>query len=93
VERQLNEKVESILAGVRPSLGGVDVRLKDISRGVVRPEYHRPLSNPSACHVGRTKATEDIVVETLQGEFRRVVLEFEKAILLGEERIKPEYLR
>jgi hypothetical protein len=93
VERQLNEKVESILAGVRPSLGGVDVRLKDISRGVVRLEYYRLLSNPSACHVDGTRPTRDIVVETLEDGLKRVAPEFEKAILLGEESIRPEYLR
>ncbi len=35
MEHQLNEKVESILTNIRPSLGGADIRLKDISQGVV----------------------------------------------------------
>ena len=85
MEEQLSEKVESILAGIRPSLGGANVWLKDISQGVVTLEYHRPLSNPSACHVDRTKATKEIVIETLEDELKSVVPEFKKIIVLGEE--------
>ena len=85
MEWQLNEEVESILAGIRPSLGGADVRLKDISQGIVTLEYHRPLSNPSACHVDRTRPTKDIVIETLEGELERLVPGFKQIILLGEE--------
>ena len=85
MERQLNDKVEGILAGIRPGLGGADVQLKDISQGVVTLEYHRPLSNPSACHVDRTKVTKDIVAETLEAQLKRVVPEFKRIILLGEE--------
>ena len=61
------------------------MRLKNISQGLVTLEYHRPLSNPSACHVDRTKPTKDIVIETLEDELKRVVPEFKKIILLGEE--------
>ena len=73
------------MAIVRPSLGGADVRVKDISQGVVTLEYYRPLSNPSACHVDRTKTTKDIVIETLEDELKGLVPEFKKIILLGEE--------
>ena len=85
MEGQLNEKVKSILAGIRPSLGGANVWLKDISEGVVTLEYHRPLSNPSACHVDRTKTTKEIVIEILEDELKSMVPEFKKIIVLGEE--------
>ena len=66
MEQKLNEKIENILANIRPSLGGADVRLKDVSEGIVTLEYHKALSNPLACHVNRTKATKEIVIEMLQ---------------------------
>ena len=85
MEEQLYKKVENILAGIRPSLGGANVRLKDISQGVVTLEYHKFLSNPSACHVDRTKTTKEIVIEILEDELKSMVPEFKKIIVLGEE--------
>jgi hypothetical protein len=83
--RELDEKVENILSRIKPSLGGADVRLKDISEGVVTLEYHRPLSNPSACHVDRTPITKEIVIETLEDHLKKVIPGFKKVVLLGEE--------
>ena len=85
MKHSLNEKIESILAGIKPSLGGADVRLKDISQGIVTLEYHRALSNPSACHVDRTKTTKEIVIETIQDELEMVVPDFKKIIVLGDD--------
>jgi len=85
MQQQINEKIEDIMADVRPSLGGADVRLKDINQGVVTLEYHRALSNPSACHVDRTKITKEIIIEILQDEFKRVLPDLKKIIVLGEE--------
>ena len=82
--QQLNEKVESILAGIKPSLGGADVLLKNISQGVVTLEYRRVLSNPS-CHMEKTKTTKELVIETLEDEIKSVVPEFKKIIILGED--------
>lgn len=59
MERELKEKVEDMLSKVKPSLGGADVRLKDISHGVVILQYYRPLSNPSACHVDTHEICEE----------------------------------
>jgi hypothetical protein len=83
--RELNEKVEDILSRIKPSLGGADVLLKDISEGIVTLEYYRPLSNPSACHVDRTRITKAIVVEILEDDLKKVIPGFRKVILLGEE--------
>jgi hypothetical protein len=82
---QLNEKIEGILVDIRPSLGGADVQLKEISQGIVIFEYHRALSNPYACHVDRTKTSKEIVIETLQDELKIVVPDFKKIIVLGED--------
>jgi len=85
MEHQLNEKVEGVLAGIRPSLGGADIRLKDISEGVVTLQYYRPLSNPSACHVDRAKPTKDVVIEILEDKLKSVVPGFKLITVLGDE--------
>lgn len=85
MNRELNEKVENILYRIKPSLGGADVRLKDIGEGVVTLEYYRPLSNPSACHVDRTRITKEIVVEILEDDLKKAIPGFRKVVLLGEE--------
>jgi hypothetical protein len=82
---KLNEKVENLLSKIKPSLGGADVRLKSIGEGVVTLEYYRPLSNPSACHVDRTRITKEIVVEILEDHLEEVVPGLRKVVLLGEE--------
>ena len=85
MNRELNEKVENILSKIKPSLGGASVRLKDIGEGVVRLEYLRPFSNPSACHVDRTPITKEIVAEILEDHLKKVIPGFKKVVLLGEE--------
>ncbi len=81
----LNEKVENMLSKIKPSLGGAAVQLKDIGEGVVTLEYYRPLSNPSACHVDRTRITKEIVVEILEDDLKEVIPGFRKVLLLGED--------
>lgn len=85
MDRELNEKVENILYRIKPSLGGADVRLKDTGEGVVTLEYLRPLSNPSACHVDRTRITKEIVAEILEDDLKKVIPGLKKVVLLGEE--------
>jgi hypothetical protein len=85
MEKQLNERIDSILAKLKTSLGGADIRLKDIDKGVVTLEYHRPMSNPSACHVDRTKLTKDILTELLEDEFKVIIPDFKSVVILGEE--------
>ena len=85
MDQELNEKVENILYRIKPSLGGADVRLGDIGEGVVTLEYLRPLSNPSACHVDRTRITKEIVIEILEDLLKKVIPGFRKVVLLGEE--------
>lgn len=83
MDEGLKKEIEGVLAKARPSLGGADVRLGNISQGIVTVEYYRPLSNPSACHVDRTQITKDIIIEVLEDQLRKVVPGFRKVILLG----------
>jgi hypothetical protein len=80
----LRERIESVLVGIEPSLGGAIVRLKDVTEGVVTVQYYRPLSNPSACHVDRKRTTKEIVVEVLEAQLREVVPGFKKVVLIDE---------
>jgi len=85
MDQELSEQAENILSKLKPSLGGAAVRLRDIGEGVVTLEYHRPLSNPSACHVDRTPITKEIVVEILEDHLKKIIPGFKKVVLLGEE--------
>jgi Fe-S cluster biogenesis protein NfuA len=85
VEQELKEEVEGVLARIRPSLGGADVQLRDISQGIVTLQYRRLPSNASACHVDRTRTTKEVVAEVLDDELKRVVPGFRKVTLIGEE--------
>jgi len=85
MEQGIKEEIESVLARVKPSLGGADVQLRDVSQGIVTILYYRPLSNPSACHVDRTRTTKEIVTEVLEDQLKEVVPGFRKVALFGEE--------
>lgn len=85
MDQELNQQVENILSKLKPSLGGAAVRLRDIGEGVVTLEYLRPLSNPSACHVDRTRITKEIVVEIVEDGLKKVIPDLKKVVLLGEE--------
>lgn len=79
------QEIEGVLAGLRPSLGGADVRFKGASHGVVTVRYYRPLSNPSACHVDRTRATTEIVAELLEDQLKKVLPGFRGVALVAED--------
>jgi hypothetical protein len=81
--QQLSESIESVLERIKPSLGGADVCLRSIEQGMVTLEYHKSLSNPSACHVDRTKTTKDIVIEIIEDDIKGIVPDFEKIIVIG----------
>ncbi|MEJ2738263.1 MAG: hypothetical protein P8105_00215 [Dehalococcoidia bacterium] len=85
MEQGSNERIESILKNVKPSLGGADIRLKSIEKGIVTLEYHKSLSNPSACHVDRTKTTKDMVIEIVEDDIKRIVPDFKKINILGND--------
>ena len=85
MEQGIKEEIEGMLVRIKPSLGGADVQLKDVSQGIVTVQYYRPLSNPSACHVDRTRTTKEIVTEVLEDQLRKVIPGFRKVTLLGEE--------
>jgi hypothetical protein len=81
----MKQEIAGVLAGMKPSLGGADVRLRGVSRGVVTVRYSRPPSNPSACHVDRTRATKEIVAELLEERLQKVVPGFRELVLLDED--------
>ena len=85
MEQGVKEKIEDVLDRVRPSLGGADIRFGSISEGIVTVEYYRPLSNPSACHVDRTQITEDIIVEVLEDQLSKIILDFKSVTLVGKD--------
>ena len=78
------DKVREALARLGTMLGGAEVKLEDIKEGVVTVRYYRPLTNPSACHIDRTKATKNIVLEVLEDVLREVMPELKKVVLLEE---------
>ena len=77
------DRIKEALAKLKPALGGAEVRLVEVRDGVVTIRYYRPLTNPSACHVDRTKATRDIVLEVLEDVLREVMPELKEVILLN----------
>jgi len=81
----MEQEIAGVLARIKPSLGGADVRLRGVSRGVVTVQYCRPPSNPSACHVDRTRATKEIVAELLEERLKKVVPGFTELVLLDED--------
>ena len=85
MEQGIKEEMETVLARIKPSLGGADVQLRDVSQGIITMQYYKPLSNPSACHVDRTRTTKEIVTEVLEDQLRKVVPGFRNVALLGEE--------
>lgn len=85
MDRELNERVKDILLRMKPSLGGADVRLKDMGEGVVTLKFFRPLSNPSACHVDRTPITKELVIEVLEDGLKEIIPGFRKIVLLDEK--------
>ena len=70
---QLNENIVGVLERIKPSLGGADIRLESVKQGVVTLKYYKPLANPSACHVDRTKPTKDIIIEILEEELKDII--------------------
>ena len=85
MEQELKAKIVALLADVKPSLGGTDLRLINLSQGIVTVEYCRPLSNPSACHVDRTQITEDIIVEVLEDQLSKIIPDFKSVMLVGKD--------
>ena len=85
MEPGLKKEIEGVLARIKPSLGGADVQLRDISQGIVTVQYYKPLSNSSACHVDRTQTTKEIVTEVLEDQLRKMVPGFRKVTLLSKE--------
>ena len=78
----MRQRIEKALAELRASLGGADVRLASINKGVVTVQYRKPLSNPSACHVDRGQITKDIVLEAVEDRLRQDVPEVEEVIIV-----------
>ena len=78
----MRQRIEEALAELQASLGGADIRLASIDKGVVTVRYRKPLSNPAACHVDRGQITMDMVLEAVEDRLRQDVPEIEKVIIV-----------
>jgi hypothetical protein len=85
MRQELKKKVEAELSRIKTSLGGADIRLVNISQGIVTVEYHKPLSNPSACHIDRTQITQDIIVEVLEDQLSKIIPGFKSVTLVEKD--------
>ena len=74
MEQGISEGVERILK---------HIRLEKVENGIVTLEYYKPLSNPSACHVDRTRTTKDIIIEIIEEDLKGVIPDFKKIIITG----------
>ena len=76
----MREKVEEVLAKIRPMLGSADVRLVDVGEGVVTVEHLKQLS---ACDLKRRgPITKGVVLEILEAEFERELPEIREVIVV-----------
>jgi len=66
-------------------LTGADVKLEDITGGVVTPRDCRPLINLSACHVYTSTVNKDIVAEAENCTGRRAMPEVKEEVLFGKD--------
>jgi hypothetical protein len=82
-ETETAAQVDVVLNKVRPSLGGADIRLKEVRDGVVVVHFRKALTN-SSCHVDRTRTTEEMVAEVLEGELKEIVSGFIKVLVVAE---------
>jgi len=78
------DKVEETLSKIKSSLGGADVKLKEVNDGVVIVQYYKSLTNPS-CHTNKTHTTRELVAELLDDGLREVVPDFKEVIVLENE--------
>jgi hypothetical protein len=78
----VRQRIEEALAELQASLGGADIRLASIDKGVVTVRYRKPLSNPSACHVDRGQITKDVVLEAVEDRLRQDVPEITEVIIV-----------
>jgi hypothetical protein len=85
MEKHTIELIERVLSNVNPSLGGAEISLRSVEHGTVVLEYHKSLSNPSACHVDRTKTTKDMIIEIIEDDIKRIVPDFKKINILGSD--------
>ena len=85
MDQVLSEDIERVLERIKQSLGGAAIRLEKVENGIVTLEYYKPLSNLSACHVDRTRANKDIVIEIVEEELKGMIPNFVKVIINGIE--------
>ena len=82
-ETETAAQVDLVLNKVRPSLGGADIRLKEVRDGVVVVHFRKALTN-SSCHADRTRTTEEVVAEILGDELKGIITGFSKVLVVAE---------
>ena len=92
-EGKLEEEVARVLARVKTSLEGADVRLVGINEGVVTVQYLRPISGLS-CHraiAGATrKQREEMDWETISERLRQEISGVKEVIIIQAGRRDQE---
>jgi len=76
-------RVNAVLDKVRSSLGGADIRLKEVRDGIVVVRFRKEITNRS-CHASKTLTTEEVVAEVLEDELKAAVEGFSKVVLVPE---------
>jgi hypothetical protein len=76
-------RVNAVLDKVRSSLGGADIRLKEVRDGIVVVQFRKETTNRS-CHASMTRTTEEVVAEVLEDELKEAVKGFGKVVLVPE---------
>jgi hypothetical protein len=76
-------RVNAVLDKVRSSLGGADIRLKEVRDGIVVVQFRKEITNRS-CHASMTGTTEEVVAEVLEDELKEAVDGFSKVVVVPE---------
>ena len=81
----MKEKVEEILARLKPSLGGAEVLLEDADEGIVRLHYYKPcIGNTCSLVVGSGTVREmrRLVIETIEEQLKEKLPEIKEIIIV-----------
>jgi hypothetical protein len=76
-------RVNAVLDKVRSSLGGADIRLKEVRDGIVVVQFRKAITDRS-CHASKTLTAEEVVAEALEDQLKEAVKGFSKVVLVPE---------
>ena len=82
-DKEIAIRVNAVLDRVRSSLGGADIRLKEVRDGIVVVQFRKEITNRS-CHASMTRTTEEVVAEVLEDELKEAFEGFSKVVLVPD---------